>query len=143
MIDQTSHAVRYTKEIPLIDPATFALEEYKAIQTKINQHRDMVSRLETFTIGGTVAGAAFLLGIGRTRCEDLPFTRIAWWGLIALVVAAAVRCGAYYFYIFHLRKYVMDIEQRMKSANYQLVGIETHTKGKWLRRLVTCLCGWL
>ena len=79
-LQQTSSVTRNAKEIPLIDPATFALEEYKAIQMKINQHRDTVSRLETFTIGGTVAGVGFLLGIGRTRCDDFLFTRFAWWG---------------------------------------------------------------
>jgi hypothetical protein len=43
---------------PLIDLKTFALEEYKAIQAKINQFRDTASRLETFTIGGTVVAAS-------------------------------------------------------------------------------------
>ena len=32
----------------LIDLRTFALEEYKAIQAKINQFRDTAGRLETF-----------------------------------------------------------------------------------------------
>jgi hypothetical protein len=124
---------------PAIDLATFELEEYKATQAKINQFRDTLSRLETFTVGGTVVAVGFLLGIGRSESDTVPLAwwvqLFAWWAVFLLVLVATIRCWSYYVYIFHLRKYVMQIEQTMQTKGYKWDGIETFSQGKWLFRL--------
>jgi len=116
----------------MIDLAKFTLEEYKATQTKINQNRNILARLETFTIGGTVVAVGFLLGIGHTQ-DAVPV--FAWFALAFIVAVAGARCWSYYIYIWHLRTYVMKIEQSMKDEGYKLDGVETFSQGKWLVRL--------
>lgn len=117
----------------MIEPNTFALEEYKVAQTRINQYRDNVARLEILTISGAVIVVGVLLGIGQ-ESSGKPIPIFAWWAVVFLVLVAAVRCWALYFYITHLRRYVMQIEQHMSTAGYRLDGIETFSEKKWLRR---------
>jgi hypothetical protein len=114
----------------LIDLRTFALEEYKAIQAKINQFRDTAGRLETFTIGGTVVAVGILLGIGHEKSDDIPLW--VWWALFFIVLAATLRCWSHYYYTGLLRNYVMQIEKNERAAGYALPGVETYSEGKWL-----------
>jgi hypothetical protein len=126
-----------SEPIPKVDLATtFELEEYKAVQAKINQYRDILTRLETFTIGGTVLVVGLLLGIGRTKSDDVALSwwlqLFAWWAIFLIVVVGTIRCWGYYVYIWHLRQYVMQIEQHMKTRGYKWDGIETFSQKKWL-----------
>ena len=114
----------------LIDLRTFALEEYKAIQAKINQFRDTAGRLETFTIGGKVVAVGILLGIGHEKSDDIPLW--VWWALFFIVLAATLRCWSHYYYTGLLRNYVMQIEKNERAAGYALPGVETYSEGKWL-----------
>lgn len=61
----------------MIEPNTFALEEYKVAQTRINQYRDNVARLEILTISGAVIVVGVLLGIGQ-ESSGKPIPIFAW-----------------------------------------------------------------
>jgi hypothetical protein len=107
---------------------TFALEEYRAIQEKIKTSREILSRLESLTIGGVVITFGVLFGMGSTKPGDIPL--IAWWAIPSIVIAAAVRCGAYYVYVARLQNYVSGIEGLMRNVGYKLEGFESHNRAR-------------
>jgi UDP-N-acetylmuramyl pentapeptide phosphotransferase/UDP-N-acetylglucosamine-1-phosphate transferase len=81
----------------LLTNVSFALEEYKAVQEKIKNGRDTLTKLETVTIGGVAVAVGVLLGIGHTETGATPL--FAWWSAVFILVAAFVRCLSYYVYI--------------------------------------------
>jgi hypothetical protein len=107
-----------------VDTVGFRIEEYKAIQDKIKQSRDMITRFETLTITGTVITVSVLLGIGITRTGAVPL--FAWWFFSSLVIASGIRCWSYYMYQWRLQ----TIEHYMKDNGYDLCGFETFNRSK-------------
>jgi hypothetical protein len=105
----------------------FVIEEYKALQEKVKNARDIVTRYETVTMGGVVVAPAVLLGLGVAPSGTAaPHNiSIAWWGLDILLVFVAVRCWAYYLYIGGLQDYVAKIEGYVRYYGYELSGFET------------------
>ena len=109
----------------MIDPGTFAIEEYKAVQEKMKNSRDILNRLETVTIGGAAVALGVLLGIGAGTNRPVPL--FAWWAIFLIVVSASIRCSSYYVYILRLQSYLMTIEQSVEG--YPLQGFESFNRG--------------
>jgi hypothetical protein len=113
----------------LTNVTPFALEEYKAIQEKVKIGRDILTRLETVTIGGVAVAVGILLGI--SPAQPGVTSLFAWWSAVFILIAAFVRCWAYYTYIGRLQSYLMQIEDLMKKVDgYELQGFENYNRSK-------------
>jgi hypothetical protein len=122
------------REPESMNPSSFAIEEYKAIQDKVKNARDIVTRYETVTMGGAVVAPAVLLGIGTTTANPVPL--VAWWSIVLMLSFAAVRCWSYYLYIAGLQAYVAEVEGHMRREGYKLSGFETAKRKKLLGPLI-------
>ena len=108
----------------------FALEEYKVIQEKVKNGRDILTRLETVTIGGIAIVIGVLLGIGSAQSRVTSL--FAWWSAVFILSFAFVRCWSYYTYIGRLQSYLMQIENLIKRTDgYELRGFENFNRAKF------------
>lgn len=114
----------------MADIEIFAIEEYKALQERNRQSRDIGTRLEIATVVGTVVALGFLLGIGTANaaCNVIPV--FVWWSIVLIVIAGAVRCWSYHIYVWRIQSYLIQIECEMMGAGYKLQGFETFNRGK-------------